>query len=266
MPTPPIFLNMSAASSVMNPVRLSIRKPSTTASRAKLTAQPIRLVRCSRWARSSALPSCPRATPGRWAKSPLEMSRDAWSRSATSRQASVKTAGITSTQNRSPAKGRTCWAQPSGESQVRTPRKEPSFRSPIMRTKNARAREPKANAPHVRLLSDNCTAIAVMPVQLSPTAVTASPIAQEPVQDKPPAPDATAVSTPASSEVRRDKVTAAARGARRPYTVAPSNSKRPLSSSARVCRRTIAMARIAMVRKPIIPTLAVPMPPSEVGS
>ena len=51
------------------------------------------------------------------------------------------------------------------------------------------------------------------------------------------------------------RLTAAASGAHRPTTPAPSSSRRPSSSSVRVCRRTTTKPRTAVRKAPIITVL-----------
>ena len=59
---------------------------------------------------------------------------------------------------------------------------------------------------------------------------------------------------------------AAVKGARRPTTVAPSSSRRPVSSSVRVCLTTSRRARIAIATAPIMPILNVASAPMDVWS
>ena len=66
-----------------------------------------------------------------------------------------------------------------------------------------------------------------------------------------PSPDSTLAATTATVP----RVTAAARADQRPTTPAPSSSRRPSSSSVRVCRRTTTNPSTAVRKAPIITVL-----------
>ena len=102
--------------------------------------------------------------------------------------------------------------------------------------------------------------MAVMPVITSPATTSTAPRANDPVGVHAGADQAQRGEQPGGEHGQGREATAAASGARRPTTPAATSSKRPSSSSLRVCRRTIAKARNAVKRLPIMTVLRTPMP------
>ena len=148
-----------------------------------------------------------------------------------------------------------------GDSQLRTPAGRPHDTSPTIRSTNASPTAPKTHAPQARLLAESCTPTAAIPVKLRPTPMSAAPMSTEPVAGQPPAIEQPTTPRPVTTEVTSANSTAVASGAPRATGVAPISSKRPVSSSSRVCRRTIAMTRNVRMRKLSMASFVAPMPP-----
>ena len=99
-----------------------------------------------------------------------------------------------------------------------------------------------------------------------PVAAQAIPNAHDPAAGRPAAVIASAVRTPVASIAPKDTSRAAVSAARRPTTVAPTSSRRPFSSSARVCRTTSMIATTQTSAVPRALILRMDRAPTEDGS
>ena len=145
----------------------------------------------------------------------------------------------------SPPNGRTCCAQPIGESHesqalvTRVPAGStvPSM-LPTPLSANVTPRAPAQIPVAPRPVADNWTATAATPMNTRPTAPTDAPTSTDPVTGNPFASTAAASPPARARSATAAATTAATSPAYRPTTVAPSSSARPSSSFCRVCRTT----------------------------
>ena len=82
--------------------------------------------------------------------------------------------------------------------------------------------------------SDSCAVTAATAANAKPTRANVSPSASAPVKPRPVATTPSSTTTPSAASAIAATSSAAASGARRLTTPAPTNSARPVSSSARV--------------------------------
>jgi hypothetical protein len=114
-------------------------------------------------------------------------------------------------------------------------------------------------------VADTCAAMAATAAKTRPVSIQPSPKTQEPPAGSPEAMSDRAVRDPMAAIARVASTRAAASGARRPTTVAPSSSSRPASSSLRVWRTTSTMASTASIAVPSAVIFTIDSAPS-VGS
>src|SRR6266536_3504821 len=201
------------------------------------TVQPIRMPRCNRQASARELrrlgAAC--AGPGRCGSRPAPRSRRATSAYAIAVKTAAKPTVSPSSHHRSPAKGRTCIAQPNGDSQV-------SHVGPVSPTARSRYDTPRTAevmAVAARALSVSWAAVAATAANMRPVRPTARPMATDPATGSPTPTRPSATSTTMARLASPATSSAALSGAYRPTTAAPISSSRPVSSSVRVCRTTV---------------------------
>ncbi len=148
----------------------------------------------------------------------------------------------------SPPNGRICCPHPIGESHdghaLLTRRASLSgvpsmFPIPLSRNETPSTAPAVPIAP--RAVEASCEVVAATPTKASPTAATAAPAVNDPAAGWPLTNMASPSVTASTRFAPTATVTAAARAAYRPTTVAPSISARPSSSSWRVWRTTVSV-------------------------
>ncbi len=150
----------------------------------------------------------------------------------------VAATGSAITHQRSPPKGRSSSAQPIGDSQVSQLRWWLPPESPTPRRKKTTAIAVIAIERAPRAVPLICAAIAATAANTSPQPASARPNANPPASGSPLAASTAAVSTRTTALATAATVSATASGACRPTTVEPMSSRRPVSSSPRVCLTT----------------------------
>ena len=227
----------------------------------KPSDQPRTLPRWRRQASPSGerSPRPARAGPGRVAMMPASRSRRALRAYATAATTIASARTIGSTHQRSSPYGRRRWSSPIGEThdngEFRSPPASPTTRrrklTPSTRMVIQRA---------ARALWVSWAATAATAVKSQPATAYSRPSATEPAAPKPSPVRPTAIRAPSRVDAPSATAVAAARPACRPTTVDPSSSRRPCSSSARVCRITVRPTASALISRTMLDRHAV-IPP-----
>ncbi len=200
--------------------------PKTAPAHTKPSVQPSRVVRCSRQARPKgpARDAGAWALPGRAGRKLIPRSRRAVRAYAAQTVSAVPARKSSAVPQRSPAYGRTCSAQPSGEIQVRGEEASVVATSPAARRAKKRPRTAPVRPLASRALSVNWAAMAASPAKSMPVPPTARPRAREPATGRPVPASPPVISTARPVLAIRAVSRAAVSGARRPTIAAESSS------------------------------------------
>src|SRR5690606_14936549 len=198
---PPSSASMSrirSLSPTMSPIS-EASQPNSTLRTAKPATQPSSVPLCRRTARANGVRSRGAAVagPSGVGSSPNPTSLRRCNRQAVTARAAVTTTGMSNTQNRSPANGRTRVAQPSGDNHDN--REASADESPTARTANAIPSTAPARPLAVLEYSASCAVTAATPVNTHATDVNPRPNANAPDADVPAAINAAAVASPVSA-------------------------------------------------------------------
>ena len=143
--------------------------------------------------------------------------------SAAGTSTAVASSGRARTAQRSPAKARTCWFHPIGDSHD-AHAGDP--RSPMARSRYATPTTIRPAPVAARAPTASCAVTAPTPAKHRPVAAQPIPKAIDPAAGRPATTSATAVSTPIATQAMAAVSRAAASGAARPTIPAPSSSSR----------------------------------------